>query len=57
MPLSLLGTVIPMLEAALDGALLRFLIDEVDDPVCHRSSKRSTMTSRVTSSSISRFST
>src|ERR1700755_3413546 len=35
-PLSLLGTVIPMLEVALDGALLKFLLDEVDDPVCHR---------------------
>ena len=34
MPLSLLGTVIPMLEVALDGALLKFLLDEVDDPVC-----------------------
>ena len=29
MPLSLLGTVIPMLEVALDGALLKFLLDEV----------------------------
>jgi rubrerythrin len=36
MPLSLLGTVIPMLEVALDGALLKFLLDEVDDPVCHQ---------------------
>ena len=36
MPLSVLGTVIPMLEVALDGALLKFLLDEVDDPVCHR---------------------
>ena len=34
MPLSVLGTVIPMLEVALDGALLKFLLDEVDDPVC-----------------------
>ncbi|TFV56844.1 ferritin-like domain-containing protein [Mycobacterium sp. PS03-16] len=36
MPLSVLGTVIPMLEVALDGALLKFLLEEVDDPVCHR---------------------
>lgn len=34
--LSLLGTVIPMLEVALDGALLKFLLDEVADPVCHQ---------------------
>src|SRR6202046_914444 len=36
MPLSLLGTVIPMLEVALDGALLKFLLDTVEDPVCHQ---------------------
>ncbi|OBG90507.1 reductase [Mycobacterium sp. E136] len=45
MPLSLLGTVIPMLEVALDGALLKFLLDEVpgfvvvdlfEDLVAHR---------------------
>lgn len=36
MPLSVLGTVIPMLEVALDGALLKFLLDEVEDPVCHQ---------------------
>ncbi|OBI76017.1 reductase [Mycobacterium asiaticum] len=35
MPLSVLGTVIPMLEVALDGALLKFLLDSVTDPVCH----------------------
>jgi len=35
MPLSVLGTVIPMLEVALDGALLKFLLEEVHDPVCH----------------------
>jgi hypothetical protein len=35
MSLSVLGTVIPMLEVALDGALLKFLLEEVDDPVCH----------------------
>jgi hypothetical protein len=36
MPLSVLGTVIPMLEVALDGALLKFLLEEVCDPVCHQ---------------------
>ena len=36
MPLSVLGTVIPMLEVALDGALLKFLLEEVSDPVCHQ---------------------
>jgi hypothetical protein len=36
MPLSVLGTVIPMLEVALDGALLKFLLDTVADPVCHQ---------------------
>jgi hypothetical protein len=36
MPLSVLGTVIPMLEVALDGALLKFLLDQVDDPLCHQ---------------------
>ncbi|BBX94335.1 ferritin-like domain-containing protein [Mycolicibacterium boenickei] len=36
MSLSVLGTVIPMLEVALDGALLKFLLEEVDDPVCHQ---------------------
>ncbi len=36
MPLSVLGTVIPMLEVALDGALLKFLLDEVTDPVCQQ---------------------
>lgn len=33
--LSVLGTVIPMLEVALDGALVKFLMDEIDDPICH----------------------
>ncbi len=32
MPLSVLGTVIPMLEVALDGALLKFLLDTVRRP-------------------------
>ncbi|EFQ82465.1 hypothetical protein HMPREF0063_11674 [Aeromicrobium marinum DSM 15272] len=35
MSLSVLGTVIPMLEVALDGALVKFLMDEVEDPICH----------------------
>jgi hypothetical protein len=33
--LSVLGTIIPMLEVALDGALVKFLLEEVDDPICH----------------------
>lgn len=33
--LTVLGTVIPLLEVALDGALLKFLLEEVEDPVCH----------------------
>ena len=32
MPLSVLGTVIPMLEVALDGALLKFLLETVRGP-------------------------
>ncbi|MBT2269841.1 ferritin-like domain-containing protein [Rhodococcus erythropolis] len=32
--LSVLGTVIPMLEVALDGALVKFIMDEIEDPVC-----------------------
>ncbi|MCC2638691.1 MAG: hypothetical protein K0Q68_2410 [Moraxellaceae bacterium] len=35
MPFYVLGAVIPMLEIALDGALCKFLLDTVDDPVCH----------------------
>ncbi len=35
-PLVALGSVIPMLEIALDGALCKFLLDTVDDPVCHQ---------------------
>lgn len=38
--LQVLGTVIPMLEVALDGALVRFLLDEVSDPVCHEVFRR-----------------
>jgi hypothetical protein len=33
--LGTLTTVIAMLETALDGALVKFLLDEVSDPVCH----------------------
>lgn len=40
MSLSVLGTVIPMLEVALDGALLKFLLEEVDDPICHATFKK-----------------
>ena len=35
MPLEVLGSVIPSLEIALDGALCKFLLDTVQDPVCH----------------------
>ncbi|WP_031470881.1 hypothetical protein [Sciscionella sediminilitoris] len=35
MPLTGLATVIPMLECALDGALVKFLLEEVKDPLCH----------------------
>lgn len=40
MPLEVLGSVIPMLEIALDGALCTFLLDTVDDPVCHQAFER-----------------
>ena len=36
MPLEVLGSVIGMLEIALDGALCKFLLETVDDPVCHQ---------------------
>ncbi|MEE4249843.1 MAG: ferritin-like domain-containing protein [Alcanivoracaceae bacterium] len=36
MPYYVLGTVIPMLEVALDGALCTFLLESVNDPVCHQ---------------------
>jgi hypothetical protein len=36
MPFYVLGAVIPMLEIALDGALCKFLLDTVHDPVCHQ---------------------
>lgn len=35
-PLNALASVIPMFEVALDGALLKFLLDTVEDPVCHQ---------------------
>ena len=38
-PLEVLGSVIPMLEIALDGALCKFLLETVDDPVCHEAFK------------------
>ncbi len=31
-----LGAVIPMLEVALDGALCTFLLESVEDPICHK---------------------
>ncbi|MES1926424.1 ferritin-like domain-containing protein [Salinisphaera sp. T31B1] len=40
MPLEVLGSVIPMLEVALDGALCTFLLEQVDDPVCHDAFRR-----------------
>lgn len=45
-PLTVIGAAIPALETALDGALLRFLLDEVDDPVCGRCSTMSTATNQ-----------
>lgn len=35
MPYHVMGTVIPALGVALDGALCQFLLDTLDDPVCH----------------------
>ncbi|MBA0048712.1 ferritin-like domain-containing protein [Mycobacterium sp. NPDC050853] len=40
MSLSFLGTVIPMLEVALDGALIKFITDEVKDPIAQEAFKR-----------------
>lgn len=34
LPLPVLASAIPMLEVALDGALLKFLLEEVSDPLC-----------------------
>jgi hypothetical protein len=36
LPYHVLGSVTPALEVALDGALCKFLLDTVDDPVCHQ---------------------
>jgi hypothetical protein len=36
LPFYTLGAVIPMLEIALDGALCKFLLDTVEDPLCHQ---------------------
>ena len=36
MPVYVLGTVVPMLEIALDGALCTFLLETVKDPVSHQ---------------------
>lgn len=35
LPLIGLAALIPLLEVALDGALVKFLTDEVSDPICH----------------------
>ncbi len=35
-PLNALASVIPMLEITLDGALCKFLLETVDDPLCHK---------------------
>ncbi|MGW2660458.1 ferritin-like domain-containing protein [Nocardia tengchongensis] len=40
MSLSFLGTVIPMLEVALDGALIKFVTDEIADPVAQEVFKK-----------------
>ncbi|WP_282776644.1 MULTISPECIES: ferritin-like domain-containing protein [unclassified Nocardia] len=40
MSLSFLGTVIPMLEVALDGALIKFVTDEITDPVAQEVFKK-----------------
>ncbi|MFF3574114.1 reductase [Nocardia jiangxiensis] len=40
MSLSFLGTVIPMLEVALDGALIKFITDEVTDPIAQEVFKK-----------------
>ena len=36
MPIYVLGTMVPMLEIALDGALCTFLLETVKDPICHQ---------------------
>ncbi|MFE7798848.1 ferritin-like domain-containing protein [Nocardia sp. NPDC057440] len=40
MSLSFLGTVIPMLEVTLDGALVKFIMDEIEDPICQEAFKK-----------------
>ncbi|MFR9751579.1 ferritin-like domain-containing protein [Nocardia sp. 004] len=40
MSLSFLGTVIPMLEVTLDGALIKFIMDEIEDPICQETFKK-----------------
>jgi hypothetical protein len=40
LPLVVLGSLIPALECALDGALVKFLVDEVPDPVCQEAFRR-----------------
>ncbi len=35
LPLEALGSIIPMLEVVLDGALCKFLLEKVHDPLCH----------------------
>jgi hypothetical protein len=35
LPLTSLSALIALLECALDGALVKFLLDEVEDPLCH----------------------
>ncbi len=40
MPIEVLGSVIPVLEITLDGALCKFLLDTVEDPLCHEVFKR-----------------
>ncbi len=40
MSLSFLGTVIPMLEVALDGALIKFITDEIEDPIAQEVFKK-----------------
>ena len=48
MPLNVLGSVIPMLEVTLDGALCKFLLDEVKTRCATRCSRRSMRTKPAT---------
>lgn len=36
MPFYILGAVIPMLKVTFDGVLCTFVLETVDDPVCHQ---------------------